>query len=137
MKVKTLFEANEKKTFFKRGLLWLGVFAQVSRTFVGLFFWLTREYLQELRKAYGRFKEGDWLPVSDKKTGSKLGSYIDSLSGYEQTILHLYYNTGMGFEEIGLETGIDAREVVKIHNNVIHKIRAHKEEERLRQLSPH
>ncbi len=134
MKAKTLHELQGKKSLIKRGFLWLGVFFQVSRTFSGLLYWLCKEYLGELKKAYSRFKEGEWIAFP-KKSDSTTRSYIETLSSYEQTILHLYYNSGMGFDEIGLQTGIDAREVIKIHNNVIHKIRAHKEEEKLRQLS--
>lgn len=103
----------------------LQAFFQVTRTFFGLLAWLGKEYIRELKGALERARsrvQAQSAQVS-KVVHPALTQWIDALSQWEKSVLLLYYQEGLDFASIALKTGMDVREVVKIHQNLLGKMK--------------
>lgn len=103
----------------------LQTFFQVTRSFFGIFGWLVKEYVRELRagwtKARSKIKEqGVQVSAAIHPT---LNQWLDALSHWEKSVLLLYYQDGLDFATIAEKTGMNVREVAKIHQNLIYKMK--------------
>jgi DNA-directed RNA polymerase specialized sigma24 family protein len=114
----------------------LRVGLQVTGSYFGIFLWLVAEYFRELRNSMRQprthfddeIREAtSWHPP--KAVLPSLEDWVEQLSRYERNVLLLYYHEGLDFAQIGQRTGLDAREVVKIHANLLNKIRDLRPEE--------